>query len=214
MWKPQDPLQDLLAWVSVPPSYLALNKQSLNCFDLKIWLFLYLHTLLMYVEVHFFSRWYNCFDLNCFVLFVRFFFCLKKSFTFHLVIFDVTFLGHCHPSPKYGDAKRLYPSAGATCLPLIFKIWGKMFIRISWGRKHTEQKGYKMIGLSLKLSYPHLGVCIRCFHVTCVSELPKQGTEMQLLPKYSHPVLCEMLAGLSCCPIAATLSGQEWTGLV
>lgn len=38
----------------------------------------------------------------------------------------------------------------------------------------------------------------------CTSELPKQGTETQLLPRYDHPVLCEMLAGLSCCPTAAT----------
>lgn len=54
----------------------------------------------------------NCFDLICFGLFVRvccgfflFFFCLNKFVTFYLVIFDETFLGHCHPSPKYGDAK-------------------------------------------------------------------------------------------------------------
>lgn len=67
MWKPHNPLKDLLTWVSMPPSYLVFNKWSLDCFDLKIWLFLYLHTLFRYVEVNFFSRWYNCFDLICFV---------------------------------------------------------------------------------------------------------------------------------------------------
>lgn len=121
----------------------------------------------------------------------------------------MTFLGHCYPSPKYRDAKLLYPSTGATCLPLIFKICGKVLIKISWGRNHTEQKGHKIIGLSLKLGYLHLGVCIRCLSVRCTSELPDQGAETHLLPKCSHPVFCEMLAGLSCCPTAATPSGHR-----
>lgn len=50
--------------------------------------------------------------------------------TFYSVIFDVTFPGHSHPLPKYGPAKSLYPGIGATCLPLIFRICGKMFIKI------------------------------------------------------------------------------------
>lgn len=32
---------------------------------------------------------------------------------------------------------------------------------------------------------------------------------MQLLPKYNYPVLCEMLAGLSCWPTAVSPSGRE-----
>lgn len=35
MWKPRHPLLDSLAWVSVPPSYLAFHSWSFDCFDLR-----------------------------------------------------------------------------------------------------------------------------------------------------------------------------------
>lgn len=195
LWKPRHPLQDSSVWVSVPPSYFAFRNWNLDCFDLKFWVFLCLHRLPRQGEVNCFSRRWNFF----------FFFALDKFMTYYLVIFDVTFPGHSHPSPQYGAAKSLYPGKGATCLPLIFRICGKMFIKILWSRKHSERRGHKRMGFSLKLNYLHLGVCIRCLHVRYASRLPQQWIEMQLCDAgwaFLLPYSCQ------------SLWGQEWTGLV
>lgn len=77
-----------------------------------------------------------------------------------------------------------------------FKICGKMFIKISWGRKHSEWKGYKMIGL-FEIKVPTFS--ISCLHGRCTSELPKKEQKCSCCPGTT----IQMLAGLSCCPTAA-----------
>lgn len=57
-------------------------------------------------------------------------FSLDKFMTFYSAIFDVTFLGHSRPSPKYGAAKSVYPGTGKTCLPLMRRMYVKMFVKI------------------------------------------------------------------------------------